>query len=53
MKGDRRTAAVGVPVLAMRATLPNLSKPETLQKSHHFPWLQNRKRTHTYATRIV
>ena len=48
-----RPAAVGVPILAMRPTLPDLLKPVLDQERSHLARLQNRQRTHAYATRIV
>jgi hypothetical protein len=50
---DRRSTPVGVPILPMRPTLPNLLKPEPHEVRRHFARLQNRYRAHTYATRIV
>ena len=41
MNGNSGDATVGMPELLMRAALPDLSKAETLQKSHHLARLED------------
>jgi len=53
MEWNRRPTPVGVPILPVRPTLPNLLKPEPHEVRSHLTRLQDRDRAHTYATRIV
>jgi hypothetical protein len=49
----RRAPTVRMPILPMRPALPNFLKAETHQESGHLAGLQNRQRSHPYATRIL
>jgi hypothetical protein len=53
MERNRRPTPVGVPILPVRPTLPNLLKPKPHEVHGHLTRLQDRDRAHAYATRIV
>jgi hypothetical protein len=53
VKRDRCASPVGMSVLPVRSTLPNLLKTQAQQERRHFTRFQNGQRAHYYATRMV
>jgi len=50
MEGHSRPAPIGVPVLAMRPTLPDFDETQPLKQRDPLAWLEDWKRARHYAT---
>jgi len=53
VKRDRRTTAIWMAILPVRASLPDLHKAQALQQGRDFEGLEDRQRSHGQATRRV